>query len=212
MNMKANDRYYLITLEHFGTPAYCSFDKQYAGTMEMLNSFIYTLEQRAEPDSYEQGIADAFHRYQEGYHDASTFIAQGERQLIHPATAYAIQGKLAEPFFYEHTNVWGFPYFIRADRMESELVYLRRGLKFMRYVKATLDKPLYGTEQEHCDSPLNGNFWGHPGILCYDNSKLSNQVMFCDRFFETEDEMRKDILAPADIDFTEFFSDVFGDG
>lgn len=210
--MKAEDRFYQITLEHYGCPAYCSFSKQYAGTMEMLKAFIDELGQGAKDDSYEQGIVDAFRRYQEGYHDARAFVAQGEHQLIYPLTAYAVTSVHEAPFFFEHTNVWGFPYFITGKQMDTELVYLRRGNELRRFVKATIESPMYGTEEDDCTSPLDGGFWGHPCVLKFHDGRLGNQIMFCDRHFETKEEMQKDISAPAEIDFTGFFEDAFGDG
>lgn len=210
--MKAEDRFYQITLEHYGCPAYCSFSKQYAGTMEMLKAFIDELGQGAKDDSYEQGIVDAFRRYQEGYHDASAFVAQGEHQLIHPLTAYAVTSVHEAPFFYEHTNVWGFPYFITGKQMDAELVYLRRGNELRRFVKATIESPMYGTEEDDCTSPLDGGFWGHPCVLNFHDGWLGNQIMFCDQIFGSKEEMQKDISAPAEIDFTGFFEDAFGDG
>lgn len=210
--MKAEDRFYQITLEHYGCPAYCSFSKQYAGTMDMLKAFVDELGQDAKADSYEQGIVDAFRRYQEGYHDASAFVAQGELQLIHPLTAYAVNTVCEAPFFYEHTNVWGYPYFMKGGQMKAELVYVRQGNDFMRYVKAAIESPQYGSKEDDCGMPLNDGFWGHPCVLKSDGDWLSNQIMFCDRLFETKEEMLKDISTPAKIDFTGFFEDAFGDG
>lgn len=210
--MKAEDRFYQITLEHCGCPAYWSFSKQYAGTMEMLKAFIDELGQDAKPGSYKQGITDAFRRYQEGYHDATAFIAHSELQLIHPLTAYAVTSVHEAPFFYEHTNVWGFPYFITGKQMDAEFVYLRRGNELRRFVKATIESPMYGTEEDDCTSPLDGGFWGHPCVLKFHDGWLGNQIMFCDQIFGSKEEMQQDISTPAAIDFTGFFEDVFGDG
>ena len=210
--MKTEDRFYQITLENYGKPAFCSFDKQYAGTMDMLADFIGSLEQIEDPGEYVKGIIDAFHRYRQGYHDATAFVAQGERRLIHPLSVYAIRNKEVEPFFYEHTNVWGFPYYISSEKMQADLVYLRRGKQFMRYVKATFEAPKYGTEKSRCNKPLGGSFWGHPEVLTEEKGLLFNRIMFCDQVYDGEEAMRRDMAEPSDIDFTEFFSDVFGDG
>ena len=212
MILKPENRYYQITLEHYGTPAFCSFDKQYAGTMEMLLDFIDALEQDEDASEYEKGIIDAFHRYRQGYHDASAFVAQGERRLIHQVSGCEVLHKEVAPFDYVHTNVWGFPYYISSEKMTADLVYLRRGNQYMRYVKASFEAPKYGTTKERCNKPLGGSFWGHPGILTADDDLLHNRLMFCDCLFETEANMRDDIADPSDIDFTEFFSDIFGDG
>lgn len=210
--MRIEDQFYEITLEDYGKPAYCSFDKKYAGTMDMLLDFFCALEKIEDPGAYVSGLMDAFQRYRQGHHDASAFVAQSEHRLLYPLTARAILSKDATPFFYEHTNVWGFPYYISSEKMHADLVYLRKGKRFMRYVKAAIASPVYGTEADRCREPLSGGFWGHPKVLAVEDGLLFNRIMFCDHIYETEDEMRKDIMEPADIDFTDFFSDVFGDG
>lgn len=210
--MRIEDQFYEITLDDYGSPAYCSFDKQYAGTMDMLVDFFRALETIEEPGAYVSGLMDAFQRYRQGYHDASAYVALGERRLIRPMTVCDILSKDVTPFFYEHTNVWGFPYYISSEKMHADLVYLRKGEQFMRYVKAAIASPRYGTEEDHCREPIDGFFWGHPKVLALDEGILFNRIMFCDHIYETEDEMRRDMIEPTDIDFTGFFSDVFGDG
>lgn len=212
MSLKISDRYFEITLEHYATPSFCSFSKQYIGTLTMLDRFISSISHDVKEPSYLSGIINGYQRYRSGYHDATAFVAQSEVRLIHPLTTIECQHQEAAPFFYEHTNVWGFPYFIRAERMKADIVYVRRGESYKRYVGASLEHPLYGTTKEDCTDKLNDRLWGHPGVLSFENGVLSSRIMFCDRLFESQPEMRQDILSPSPIDFTGFFEDVFGDG
>lgn len=212
MTLKNTDRFFAITLEHYACPAFCSFNKEYIGTLAMLDGFIDTISKDVKEPSYLAGIINGYQRYRDGYHDATAFVAQSEVRLIHPLTTIEVHHHDAAPFFYEHTNVWGFPYFIRAERMNADIVYVRRGKNHMRYVGAYLEQPLYGTTENDCNDELNDSLWGHPGVLSFENGVLSSRIMFCDRLFESQAEMKQDILSPSPIDFTGFFEDVFGDG
>ena len=61
--MRVEERFYQITLEDYGKPAFCSFNKEYAGTIEMLLDFINALDQKEDSGAYEKGIVDTFHHY-----------------------------------------------------------------------------------------------------------------------------------------------------
>lgn len=212
MTLKNTDRFFVITLEHYASPAFCSFNKEYICTLTMLDDFIDSISQEVKEPSYLAGIINAYQRYRSGYHDATAFIAQSEMRLIHPLTTIEVLHQEASPFFFKHTNVWGFPYYIRAERMMADIAYVRRGKSYMRYVAASLEQPVYGTEEDHCNDTLGDQLWGHPGVLSFDQSVLSSRIMFCDRRFNSLEEMKQDILSPSQIDFTGFFEDVFGDG
>ena len=83
MSLKISDRYFEITLEHYATPSFCSFSKQYIGTLTMLDRFISSISHDVKEPSYLSGIINGYQRYRSGYHDATAFVAQSEVRLIH---------------------------------------------------------------------------------------------------------------------------------
>ena len=118
-------------------------------------------------------------------------------------------------------GMFGSPFFWTSFPIDC-LTYVKRIVVLSSLIYSILDyvlldgrpfaSPRYGTEEDHCREPIDGCFWGHPKVLALDEGILFNRIMFCDHIYETEDEMRRDMIEPAGIDFTGFFSDVFGDG
>lgn len=207
-----NNTFYSITLEQFAAPAFYSGYLHYAGTLPMISSFVDSLKSLATPGSYEQGVVDAFGAYLEGAKEAKVRVAYAEEQLIHKLDTVGIEDLQIEPFYYRHLNIWNFPYYIRADRAQVFLAYLRKEDAYLRYVKLELTNPLYSAEPELPFKELGHTVWGHPGVLVYKNKILSNRIMFCDKKFEDAEEARRDMEHPSEVNFSGFFNDIFGDG
>ena len=140
--------FYKITLEQFAAPAFYSGYTHHAGTLPMISDFINSLKNVATPGSYEQGVVDAFNSYLEGVQDAKARIAYSEVQLIHELHTVGVKDIQIEPFTHQHLNIWGFPYYIRADRAQASLIYLCQEDTYLRYIKLMLVAPLYSGDTE----------------------------------------------------------------
>ena len=99
-----------------------------------------------------------------------------------------------------------------ADRVRFQLAYGMCEGKYVRFVLAEFENGRFGMFEDRLDMELDVSFWGHPAMLGLDGSLLYDRLMFPDRCFDSQEDMETDIAAPADVNYTKFFNDFFGDG
>ena len=206
------EQFHRITLDEYASPSFCSFTKEYVGTREMLNAFADALCESHSASEQFREIADGIHQYKANEDIVTAHVAYNEIRLLSAVQALHATTTEESPFYFEHTNVWGFPYFVRAQQVRLQRLWYRIDDCYRRAIGASFFLPCYGSEQDDLTRPLGEAFWGHPGILYMQDGWLSSRLMYEELAFAGEEELNADIASPADVDCKGFFDDVFGDG
>lgn len=210
MRPNTNDTYLAITLNDYGCPAFCSgFYRLYAGTGAVIRDFLDRLSKQERAGRYEAGLADAYRRYQAGEREAKADNARAFYPLTLCHTAHVEQRDWSMDF----VNVWGFSYLLRADGVETDILYVEMEGQYCRFVSASFQALACYNDicQEY--QPFNPPwFWGHPCVLGLDGDRVYSYLAYFEREFASLDEMEADIKEPAPIDYSDFFFDIFGDG
>lgn len=209
-NRKA-EPYYKITLEEYASASFCSFTKEYLGTSQMFSSFAAALRQDRKNSERLVGLAD---RILESCQPDGTFTGSAceEQPSLVPVEVVHSDAWEEKSFYFKHINVWGCSYEMRAEKVVVNRIYYRSGDTYGRAIGASLYRPTYSAEPLVSNEKVDGNFWGHPGILYLENDWLSYRLMYEERVFDDESQLMADIAAPAEVDYRGFFNDVFGDG
>lgn len=221
MKKQGEQPYFVMVLDSYAVPAYCSDTTEYLGTLDMMGDYIDALlmnearhkEFATSESKHSQNIARAYQEYRAGNGNAEAYIAWANRTLITPTTVYhrCKVHKSNVEFIYE--NMWKCPYYIEADEVEAELIYVGHEGKYKRFVKVAVSNMRYDTEEIGRNKiKLQGEFWGQPSMLHTDKNVTHNRLLFCDQWFENKSTMQKDIERPSEIRYEGLMADVFGDG
>ena len=125
------DKYYILNLWDYGTPAFVSFDKMYIGTEAEIRTALQAMKE-AEKGSDE--TVAAIERYLAGDKTATHNIAYNEIPVLEPCTRIASSTLSLGEYSWEHTNVWGFPYVMKCDSAEVKQLIVKYKRKYYRCV------------------------------------------------------------------------------
>lgn len=177
-----------VDLLDYAVPAFCTFTKPYFGTIEDIAEFRHALhrDEQRKPEDMEFASVKLY---------GSKYDSQGAGM-------------------YEHTNIWGFPYYVWWDKLEC--IHLWVGIKdrFYRCVRARLTNLKYDTEQDasQADSP-GKQIWGYPHILEYRHPFHFNRMYVIEKTFDNESDLLNDLQQyDGSIDLKGWLNDLFGDG
>ena len=111
---------------------------------------------------------------------------------------------------WEHTNVWGFPYNMKCDALNSKHYWIKNGKQLCRVIKAKFTNlQLENTIGEYAEISM---IWGFPHIIEFN---MYNTLMVVEKRFDTVKELKEDMKtfsSISDMDFTSFCNDIFADG
>lgn len=126
------EKYYVLNLWDYGTPAFVSLDKMYVGT----EAEICTAIEAMKTEEKEAETVAAVERYFAGDKTATHNIAYRDIPILEPCTRVASSTLNLGEYSWEHTNVWGFPYFLKCDSVEVKQIIVKYKRKFYRCVRA----------------------------------------------------------------------------
>lgn len=209
----SHEQYYCLELNDCSAPSFCSFGKDYFGTMEEIRLFINALDKRSR-DSHRELVA-AFRAYEAGQKNVTHHAAFQEVPLLTPARLVHSEKLTLESYRWEHLNVWECVYEMRCERADTEHLWLDCGGSYIRAIKANFTNPQYAGDFEDW-LPFNEEmFWGFPCILKVDSGHLWNVLAEPERSFRTLEELEQDWEAfkkDPDPQFQGICDDIYGDG
>ena len=117
-------------------------------------------------------------------------------------------------YSWEHLNVWGFPYYMKCDAAKITQLVAKLDKHYCRCYKATFYNLYYksgiGTWQ------LVDHFWGHPGLLQYEETESGNKVQnilyLIDKYYDTYEEAINSVSNRDELFLASFCDEIFGDG
>jgi len=118
---------------------------------------------------------------------------------------------------YNHTNIYGFPYDVGYDKGKLTKYLFKFQKKYFVAYRLSLDSPRV-EEEEFKPIYLIDRFWGFPGLIKkvrQGEKKLDftieNTLLEIEKRTNNLSEAEK-IFLSEDLDFSDFFNDIFGDG
>jgi len=208
------DKYYRLLLDDYSAAAFTSFSKDYYGTLEQVAGLFETMKQDEELAQRQEYVLGIYDRYIAGESTVSHKVAYREIPFLIPAKVLGMETTVLSNYAWEHTNTWGFPYFLKCDRVASTHVWFSCYGKYSRCVQAhftNLQCNLSDGEYE----PLGRMIWGYPGQIVGTNGNLHNRLFVEEKVFKNKNEAlmdRENFAHNPDPQFGEILNDVFGDG
>lgn len=199
-----NTDYLVIQLENYASPSFITTSKPYLTTKEELLKFIKELKEKTK-NSY----CDFANKLQKG--------ADEHNDIVTGFTPLARKKYTLSDVRYTHINIWGYPYYITADSASVDYVWGKyksgNKTKYCGFYKAVFSNLKYSAKEDSGFLPV-GSSWGFPCVIFFDKDKTSTRLFeYGARFVSLEDMLQtaKD-FHPEDIEFHEFFNEIFADG
>lgn len=207
--------FYCLTLDDYATPSFCSFGKDYFGTLQLITSLIDLLEtDKKYAENHAQHI-QTFKEYCNGNTEVKHGVAYRKIPLLTPVYVYAQANSIVSFNKVEHLNIWDCIYYMRWKKAESSHIWLRHKNSFVRCIKTKFYKLEYsGVDADDKYRPIK-YYMGFPMQIVLEKDIVSNILYTPEKVFDCEEELLKDIEnfrnAPDPV-YTEIFNDIFGDG
>lgn len=182
------DDVFSVDLLDYATASFCTNWKPYFGTIEDIAEFRRMLwkDERTPP----------------------------EPMQFESVKVYGAKYVQRDSGSYKHTNIWGFPYYVWWDKLESIHLWVANKDSYYRCVRARMTNLKYDKEEngEFAQSP-GSQIWGYPHILEYRYPFHFNRMYVIEKRFDTEKELLDDMgQFDGDINLTGWLNDLYGDG
>ena len=198
------DKYYILNLWDYGTPAFVSCDKMYVGTEAEIRVAIEAMKQS--PKGSAETVA-ATERYLAGDKTATHNIAYNQIPVLEPCSRIASSTLSLGSYAWEHTNVWGFPYMMKCDSAEIKQIIIQYKRKYYRCVRAWFKNLCY--ESVSGKWTLLGDFYLGPAYL-FDVKDDSGEGRTMNNLLYVAEEDK--LLSEEHLVFKGFCDDIFADG
>lgn len=177
-----------VELLDYATPGFCTNWKPCFGTLEDIAAFRNALHRDEKRKTVDMSFA--------------------------PVKVYGAKQKVRAAGMYEHTNIWGYPYFVWWDRLESVHLWIGSGVRFFRCVRARMKNLKYGTDENAAMIQSPGEqIWGYPHLLEYRHPFHFNRMYVIETRFNSEKEMMDDLEScDGSIELGGWLNELFGNG
>ena len=208
-----DEKYYILNLWDYGTPAFVSCDKMYVGTEAEIRTAIEAMKRS--PKGSEETIA-AVERYLAGDKTATHNIAYNEIPVLEPCTRIASSSLSLGSYAWEHTNVWGFPYKMKCDKAEIKQIIIKYKRKYYRCVRAWFQNLCY--ESVSGKWTLMGDFYLGPAYLFDvkdepgEGRTMNNLLYVAEEVYAKLEDAEDKLLSEEHLVFKGFCDDIFADG
>ena len=208
-----DEKYYVLNLWDYGTPAFVSFDKMYIGTEAEIRTALQAMKE-AEKGSDE--TVAAIERYLAGDKTATHNIAYNEIPVLEPCTRIASSTLSLGEYSWEQINVWGFPYVMKCDSAEVKQLIVKYKRKYYRCVRAWFKNLCYESVSGKWN--LMGDFYLGPAYLFDvvdkpgEGRTMSNLLYVVEKVYDKLDDADDEILSAEHLNFKGFCDDIFADG
>ena len=203
-----NKVFYKMQLDDPAMPSFCSFSKDYFGSLQDFKEMIDGMR--------EKGICletvQAFERYLEGDSCAEHIVCYNKTPILVPARMISIERFNLEETEWDHENTYGCIYKMRADCVAVEQVLFECEDYYYRCVR-----PIFGGLQykgEHSSQWLNvGNrLWGNESVVRIDGKVYAFRLFVVEQRSQNLDDILGSMWNQEKLDFRKACDEIFGNG
>ena len=203
------DKWYAFKLDDYATVSFVSSSKLYIGTLEDFGRLL-------EGDESEN-FRGAYEELKKGNTKVKVNVAYSEVRFAEPIKLIKERTIELGGGVYNHTNIYGFPYDVGYDKGKLTKYLFKFQKKYFVAYRLSLDSPRV-EEEDFKPIYLIDRFWGFPGLIKkvrQGEKKLDftieNTLLEIEKRTNNLSEAEK-IFLSEDLDFSDFFNDIFGDG
>lgn len=207
-------RYYRLLLDDYAAPSFTSFDKDYYGTLEDINSFFEEIKSDEEIAKRQRYIISVYEKFLAGNKSIRHSVAYREVPFLIPAKVLAEATTQLTDYSWEHLNTWSWPYNLKCDKAECKHIWFSCYKRYSRCIQVLFENLQYENTIGNYE-PLGDMIWGYPGIIAGSKGNLRNTLFVEEKVFKNKAEALADrdlFITSPDHNFSKVLDDIFGDG
>lgn len=205
---------YRLCLDDYSTPDFCSFNKDYIGTLEDIKTFIEALRNDEKYAKSESRLIEAWDSYTAGNHEITYNATYQENKFLVRVKCLGTAGTILTDCEWEHLNTWWYPYYTKCSQAKSTHIRVSYQGKYRRCVRVKfMSLQCKSTTDEYIQ--FNGMCRGYPHMIEKDGDITYNRMYVLEKSFKNKVEALLDLkafIATPDIEYRNVLNDIFGDG
>lgn len=181
--------FYAVPFWDVSTPSFVSADIHYFCTKEDIAAFAAACRKS---DSHEEFLR-AYTEWESGKADALINVAYNETPVAEPVDVLGSGEAHRFEIEWEMLNTWFCTYNFKAEELRRELVWIKHGERYLRAARYTIKGLLE-------DFHTAANRWGNAEVIAFEegsDADCHSLFYFPERYFNSEEECRNDMAAPA---------------
>ena len=196
--------YYLMNIDDYATPGFCSADKPIIGTW---NDFE-RLANEKKLSHNDNSLTELLLAYKAN-HNLEHEVAYHKDKLLKGVKLLDIRHVDKENYTWRHFNIWDFPYDFFAQSVEVERIMCSRYSKIYIASKITFNNIVIKSDQGN--TPIT-HTWGYPGIYSFEDNFMKTTVYIVEKEFHKMEYFPALDYFNGDIDLTKAVEEILGDG
>jgi len=209
-----HNQLYRLCLDDCSMPGFCSFNTDYIGTLDDVESFIEAIRQDEKFADTETRLIEAWNSYTAGNHNVTYTAAYQENTFLVRVNCLGTAETVLTNYEWEHLNTWDCPYSMRCTKAESTHVWLSYQGRYRRCIRTRFTDLAYKNIKDGYSS-LDSYFCGYPHMIEADGNITYHRMYVLEKAFKNKEEALLDIenfKIQPDIEFRNILNDIFGDG
>ena len=207
-------RYYRLLLDDYSAASFTSFDKDYFGTLEQIDSFFQAIKSDEDVAKRHEYILSIYDQFLAGKKTISHTVAYQEVPFLVPAKILGEHKSVLTNHSWEHLNTWHWPYEMKCDKAESTHLWISCYGKYSRCIQTKFTNLYYdgigSGFRKH-----TGSAWGFPHQIECEGINTFCRLFVEEKTFKNKAEALNDrinFMHNPDPIFDRVLDDIFGDG
>lgn len=212
--LKLAKQLYKLYLDDYSAASFTSFDKCYIGTLDDISSFICSIKNDKNMTDVHNDLLSAYENFISGDSSTMHMVAHQNTKFLTKVKCLGCDTSSVTDYTWEHTNTWGFPYYMHCQKADNTHLWISSGRKYFRCIKSIFTHLTYNSaDGQNID--IGCRFWGFPHQIEYESPITYNRLFVMEKEFVSKAEALQDMelfrTKPVP-NFTEVLNDIFGDG
>ncbi len=203
-----NQTYYAMQLEDPATPSFCSFAKDYFGT---LQDFQDVMAEMKKADAYADTV-NAFEQFMQGDLKAEHTVCYNKIPVLRTAQLIGKERFELDETEWDHENTFGYIYKMRAKRISAEQILFRSGDAYYRCVRPTFYDLQYQAECDAAWHEVGERLWGNLGVVQVQEKEHRFRLFVVEKSSLSPGEVLSEMWTQANLHFGTACDEIFGNG
>ncbi|MBQ4545415.1 MAG: hypothetical protein II996_07610 [Oscillospiraceae bacterium] len=205
---------YKLYLDDYSAASFTSFDKCYVGTLDDIGNFVSSIKNDKNISDNHSDLISAYEKFTSVDTSVMHMVAHQNTRFLTRVKCLGCNASSLTDYNWEHTNTWGFPYYMHCKKVDSTHLWISSDRKYFRCIKSNFTNLTYNSaDGQNID--IGDRFWGFPHQVEHNAPDTYNRLFVIEKEFGTKAEALQDMEAfkiKPDVNFTEVLNDIFGDG
>ncbi len=200
--------YFRIQLDDPATPGFCSFPKNYFGTLADIQKVVEKMSE----DGVYQDTAKAFQQFCGGDTTATHTVCYNPTQLMHPVELIAKERFDLGEVSWTHKNIYDCDYRLRAKYVSAEQILFAEGDSYYRCVRPYFQGVEYQSEASLMWFRLDDRVWGNRCVVELHNGNLKFLLYVVETHTKDLEQILSEMWTEKCLDFSSACDEIFGNG